>query len=80
MCACVQLLICVRLFATAQTVARQAALSMGFSRQDYWSELPFPSLGDLSDSGIEPEPPVSPWQGDSLPLHLLGQLMWAGYS
>ena len=33
---------------------------MGFPRQEYWSGLPFPSLGDLSDSGIEPTSPVSP--------------------
>ena len=34
------------------TIARQAPLSMGFPRQEYWSELPFPSLGDLLNSGI----------------------------
>ena len=39
------------------TVARQAPLSMGFSRQEYWSGLPFPSPGDPPDSGIEPESP-----------------------
>ena len=49
-----ELLSCVRLFATPWTVARQARLSMGFSRQEYWSGLPFPSAGDLSDPGIEP--------------------------
>ena len=38
---------------TPWTVARQAPLSMGFSRQEYWSGLPFPSLGDLPNSGIE---------------------------
>ena len=36
------------------TVAHQAPLSMGFSRQEYWSGLPFSTLGDLSDPGIEP--------------------------
>ena len=41
------------LFATLQTVACQAPLSMGFSRQEYWSGLPFPSPGDLPDPGIE---------------------------
>ena len=41
------------LFATPWTVAYQAPLSMGFSRQQYWSGLPFPSLGDLLDTGIE---------------------------
>ena len=44
----------VRLFATPWTVAYQASPSMGFSRQEYWSGLPFPSPGDLPDSGIEP--------------------------
>ena len=42
----------VRLFATPWTVAYQAPLSMEFSRQEYWSGLPFPSLGDLSDPGL----------------------------
>ena len=41
-------------FATLQTVARQAPLSLGLSRQEYWSGFPFPSLGDLPDPGIEP--------------------------
>ena len=50
----VKLLSRVRLFATPWTVAYQASLSMGFSRQEYWSGLPFPSPGDLPDSGIEP--------------------------
>ena len=44
---------CVRLFATQWTVARQALLSMEFSRQEHWSGLPFPTPGDLSDPGIE---------------------------
>ena len=44
----------VRLFAIPWTIAHQDPLSMGFSRQEYWSGLPFPSLGDLSDPGIEP--------------------------
>ena len=44
----------VRLFATPWTVAYQAPLSMGFSRQYYWSGLPFPSPGDLPEPGIEP--------------------------
>lgn len=39
--------------ATSWTVARQASLSMEFSRQEYWSRLPFPALGDLSDPGIK---------------------------
>ena len=45
---------CVRLFATLWTVAYQAPSSMEFSRQEYWSGLPFPSPGDLPDLGIEP--------------------------
>ena len=44
----------VRLFATPWTVACQAPLSMGFPRQEYWGELPFPSPGELPDAGIEP--------------------------
>ena len=44
----------VQLFATLWTVAYQASLSMGFSRQEYWSGLPFPFPVDLPDSGIEP--------------------------
>ena len=44
----------VRLFATPWTVAQQALPSMGFSRQEYWSGLPFLSPGDLPDSGIKP--------------------------
>ena len=48
----------VQLFATLWTVAYQASLSMGFSRQEYWSGLPFPSPGDLPDPGIEPRSPA----------------------
>ena len=48
----------VRLFVTQWTVAYQAPLSKGFSRQEYWSGLPFPSLGDLPDPGIEPRSPT----------------------
>ena len=54
----------VQLFATPWTVAYQAPLSMGFSRQEYWSGLPFPSPGDLPDPGIEPRSPTL--QADSL--------------
>ena len=53
------------------TVARQAPLSMGFSRQGYWSELPFPSPGNLPDPGIEPRSPAL--QADSLPTELWGK-------
>ena len=48
---------CVRLFVTPWTVARQAPLSMEFSRQEDWSELPFPSPGDLPNAGIKPASP-----------------------
>ena len=50
----VKLLSRVQLFETPWTVAHQAPLSMGFSRQEHWSGLPFPSPGDLPDPGIEP--------------------------
>ena len=49
---------CARLFATPWTVAYQAPLSTGFSRQEYWSGLPFPPAGDLPNPGIEPGPPA----------------------
>ena len=55
---------CVQLFVTLWTVAHQAPLSMGFSRQEYWSGLPFPSAGDLPDPGIEPRSPTL--QADAL--------------
>ena len=48
----------VRLFATPWTVAYQAPPSVGFSRQEYWSGLPFPSPGDLPSPGIEPGSPA----------------------
>ena len=48
----------VQLFATPWTVAYKALLSMGFSRQEYWSGLPFPSPGDLPHPGIEPGSPA----------------------
>ena len=51
---------CVQLFDTPWTVAKQAPLSMGFSRQEYWSGLPFPSPGDLPDPGMEPTSLTSP--------------------
>ena len=55
----------VRLFATPWTVAYQVPPSMGFSRQECWSGLPFPSPGDLPDPGIEPRSPAL--QADALP-------------
>ena len=54
----------VLLFVTPPTVAHQALPSMGFSRQEYWSGLPFPSPGDLPDPGIEPRSPTL--QADAL--------------
>ena len=54
----------VQLFATPWTVAHQAPQSMDFSRQEYWSGLPFPSPGDLPNPGIEPGSPAR--QGDAL--------------
>ena len=54
----VKLLSCVQLFGTPGTMAYQAPLSMGFSRQEYWSGLPFPSPGDLLDPGLEPRFPT----------------------
>ena len=59
----------VRLFTISWTVAQQAPLSVGFSRQEYWSGLPCPPPGDLPDPEIEPgSPPTSALQVDSLPL------------
>ena len=57
---CAQSLICVQLFVTPWTVAHQTSLSMEFSRQEYWSGLPFPIPGDLPCPGIKPVPSVSP--------------------
>ena len=62
----------VRLFATPWTVAHQAPLSMGFSRQEYWSGLPFPSPGDLPNPGIEPRSPAL--QADTLTSEPPGKL------
>ena len=55
-----QSLRCVRLFVTPQTVAHQAPLSMGFSRQEHCSELPFPPPGDFFDPVIKPVSLASP--------------------
>ena len=54
--------------ATPWTVALQAPLPVGFSRQEYWNGLPFPSPGDLPDPRIEPG--SAALQGDSLPTEL----------
>ena len=50
--------LCLTLCNPVDYIALQAPLSMGFSRQEYWSELPFPSLGDLPDLGIKPTSPA----------------------
>ena len=68
---CAQLLSLVQLFEIPWTVARQAPLSMGFSRQEYWSGLPFPSPEDLPNPGIKPGSPAL--QADSLPFELQGR-------
>ena len=47
-----------RLYATPWTAAYRAPLSLGFSRQEYWSGMPFPSPGDLPEPGIEPRSPA----------------------
>ena len=70
MCVCVCVCVCVcavlsrfsrvQLFVTPWTVARQAYLTMEFSRQDYWSGVPFPSPGDLPNPGMEPAILMSP--------------------
>ena len=62
----------VRLFATPWTVAYQAPPSLGFSWQEYWSGLPFPSPGDLPNPEIEPGSPVL--QADALPSEPPGKL------
>ena len=59
MCVCLhKLLSHIQVFATTWTVARQAPLSMGLSKQKYWSGLSFPSPGDLLDPGIELRSPA----------------------
>ena len=60
-------------FATPGTVACQAPLSMGFPQQEYWSGLPFPSLGDLSDPRVKSE--STAWQVYSLLLSHQGSCM-----
>ena len=59
-CACVCVCSVVSDSVTLWTVAHQAPLSVEFSRQEYWSQLPFPTPGDLPDPEIEPKSPASP--------------------
>ena len=64
----------VQLFATPWTVACQAPLFMGFSRQEYWSEVPFPPPGDLLNPGIEFTSHMSPaYQANFLPKEPSGK-------
>ena len=60
LCVCACALNHIQLFVTLQTVTHQAPLPLGFPRQEYWSGLSFPFLGDLTDPGIEPGFLVSP--------------------
>ena len=57
------------------TLARQAPLSMGFFRQEYWSGLAFPSPGDLPNTGIKPGSPAL--QADNLPYMYVHMYIWA---
>ena len=77
-----------QLFVTPWTVARQAPLSIGFSKQEYWSELPFPPPGDLPNPGIDPESPVSSALAggfftteppEKFPLALEGKVLTTGW-
>ena len=74
--ACVlSLFSCVWLFATPWSVAHQASLSMGFSRQEHWNGLRYPLAGDLPNPGIEPVSlTLLHWQMGSLPLAPPGSL------
>ena len=73
-CELVKSLSHVQLSKTPWTIAHQAPLSMEFSRQEYWSGLPFPSPGDLPDLGIEPGSPTL--QADSLPSESPALVAW----
>ena len=66
----------VQLFVTTWTVAYQAPPSMGFSRREYWSGVPFPSPGDLPDPGIKPWSPA--FQADALTSEPPGKSMLPG--
>ena len=64
-CVCVCVCVKAQFFVTPQTVTNQALLPMKFPRQEYWSGLPCPSLGDLPNPGIKPRSPIL--QADSSP-------------
>ena len=68
---------CMALLLLHGLLVHQPPLSMGFPRQEYWSRLQFPSLGDIPDTGIKPVSPA--WQADSLPLSHLGSLQVSSY-
>ena len=64
--------VCVQLFVTPRTIAHQAFLSMGFSRQEYWIDCHFPPPEDLPHPGIKPKSLAAlALAGNSLPLHHL---------
>ena len=68
------MLSCVQHFVTLGTAAHQAPLPIEFSRQEYWSGLPFPPTRDLLNPGIQPTSTVSPaLQANSLPAEPLGK-------
>ena len=67
---------CVQLFVTPRTVAYQAPPSMGFSRQECWSRLSFPSPGDLPEPGIEPGSPAL--RAEALPSEPPGKPILSG--
>ena len=60
----------IQLFVTPWTVAHQAPLSMGFSRQEYWSGLPYPAPGDHPNPGMEPKSLIPPRTGRWVPYKL----------
>ena len=74
-CVCVCVLSHVRLFVTPLSVARQAPLSIGFSRPEYYSGLPFPSTGDLPTPGIELTSPAL--RLDSLPIESFSSVQFS---
>ena len=81
-CAClVTLVVFSGFFATLWTIACQAPLFMGFSRQEYWTEFPCSPPRDLPDPRIEPASPVSPaLQADSLPTEPPGKPLNQGFN
>ena len=76
-CYCLVSLSLVWFFVTPWTIALQSPLSIGFPRQEHWSRLLFPSLGDLPNTGIKLSSPA--WHVHSLPLSLLESLIINSY-